>query len=267
MKNSIANHVLMIGHHDDPTCQELSKLLVGDDCILTIEHDLGTAINRAQNKRFDAIVLNAKIEGMSIEKTIQILRTIDPNTKIIVKTNSNSKRLEAKVRKEKIYYYHLNSFGLDDLRLAIRSAVSKKLKLSDIQGISPKKILIVDENDDFIEIHKTNLENHHYEVNVCYDANAAYIEVKKKPPQLIMVDMDIPVGSDGLHFVEKMTADKELSQIPMLLFLSERSKEKYNSILEKVIRTMPKWNSLNKPVKVEDVIPEVEELLKQNYQV
>ena len=263
MIRAIANQVLMIGQHNDPTCEELSRSLDRDDCKLFMEHDLGTAINQAQNRRFDVIVLDAKIGGMSIEKTIQILKNIDANTRIIVKTDSNSKKLEAKVRKEKIYYYHLDSFGLDDLRLAIRSAVSKKPRLSEIQDVSPKKILIVDENDDFIEIHKTNLENHHYEVNVCYDADEAYQEVKKKPPRLIMVDMDIQVGDDGLHFVEKMTANDELSQLPMLLFLSKRSKEKYSAILEKVTRTMPTWNFLHKPVKIEDIIPKVEKLLEK----
>jgi DNA-binding NtrC family response regulator len=133
MNSSMAGKVLMIVKKEKKIIQELSSLLVKNNLILAIEHDLGTAINRAQNSRFDVIVLDANIKGMPIERTIQILRDLDPGTKIIVKTHENSKELEAKVRKERIFYYHLDSFGYDDLRLAISSALKKKLIFFFIQ--------------------------------------------------------------------------------------------------------------------------------------
>jgi len=267
MNSSMAGKVLMIVKKEKKIIQELSSLLVKNNLILAIEHDLGTAINRAQNSRFDVIVLDANVKGMPIERTIQILRDLDPGTKIIVKTHENSKELEAKVRKEKIFYYHLDSFGYDDLRLAISSALKKKLNffLSSDEEISKstakKSILMVDENDEFIEIHRSNLENHNYVVDVCYNADEAYEKVKSIPPHLIMVDMDIQVGSDGLHFVEKLMTDVEAGKIPVLLFISETRMVSYKKMMETVKSTLPSWNYLEKPVRIEDVIPKVEMLL------
>jgi len=267
MNSSMAGKVLLIIKKEKKIIQELASLLVKNNLILAIEHDLGTAISRAQKSRFDVIVLDASVKGMPIERIIQILRDFDPGTKIIVKTDENSKELEAKVRKEKIFYYHLDSFGYDDLRLAISSALKQKLNffLSSDEESSKSKarktILMVDENDEFIEIHRSNLENHNYVVDVCYHADEAYEKVKTIQPHLIMVDIDIQVGSDGLHFMEKLMMDVEARQIPVLLLITKSHNGNYGKLMETVKSTLPSWNFLEKPVRIEDVIPKVESLL------
>jgi CheY-like chemotaxis protein len=263
----MAGKVLMIIKHEKKIVQELSSLFNKNNLILAIEHDQGAAINRAQNAQFDVIVLDANIKGMPTEQMIQILRGIDPGVKIIVKTNENSKELEAKVRREKIYYYHLDSFGIDDLELAIKSALSKSINFflprDEARNKTEKyrRILMVDENDDFIEIHRANLENHHFEVKVCYNADEAFARIKSEVPDLILVDMDIQVGSDGLHFVEKIIDDEKIRKIPVLLFISKMRLSDDAELMEKIKSTLPTWSYLQKPVKIEDIIPKVNELL------
>ena len=270
MNSSMAGKVLMVIKKHNKTVEELSSLFNNNNVNITIEHDLGTAINRAQNSRFDVIVLDANIKGMPIERTIQILRDLDDGTKIIIKTNENSKELEAKVRKERIFYYHLDSFGYDDLRLAISSALGRKMNFflyheQEISKSTDKKtVLMVDKNDEFIEIHRSNLENHNYVVDVCYDADKAYDKVKTIQPHLIMVDVDIQVGSDGLHFMEKLMTDVKARQTPVLLFVSKSHNVNDGKLLEMVKSTLPFWNYLEKPVKIDDVIPKVENLLNRN---
>jgi CheY-like chemotaxis protein len=120
---------------------------------------------------------------------------------------------------------------------------------------------MVDENDEFIEIHRSNLENHNYVVDVCYNADEAYGKVKTIQPHLIMVDVDIQVGSDGLHFVEKLMTDVEARKTPVLLFISKSRIDSYGKLMETVKSTLPSWTFLEKPVRIEDVIPKVESLL------
>lgn len=246
--------------------EKISSLFNKNELLLAIEHDLGSAINRAQNARFDVIVLDANIKGIPIEQAIHILRDIDPGVKIIVKTKENSKELEAKVRQEKIFYYHLESFGAEDLRLAIRSALAKKSNffLSEDRKSSAKdtkKILMVDNNDEFIEVHRANLENNNFEVQVSFNADEAFEKLKKDRPHLVMVDLDIQAGSDGLHFLEKMMMDDEARQTPVLLFYSQTRMDLHGILLERAKSTLPAWSSLEKPVKIEDVMPKVRALL------
>jgi len=264
MNGSDFGRVLLINKSLQKNIQELiERLLLGCFDVVS-DNDLGTAIHRAQTNRFDVIVLDANIQGMPIERIIQILKDIGPESKIIVKTDVNTKELEAKVRKEEIYYYHLDSFGVDDLKLAIESAIiqkSKKLSSEKSNAVARKLVLMVDENENFIEIHKTNLENHNYVVDVCYNADEAIRKIKTKQPDLIMVDMGIPVGSAGLHFMEMLMNEQNMKKIPVLIFISKTKLEKYEKILDRVKSALPTWTYLEKPVKIEDVIPKVEALI------
>lgn len=266
MVNSMAANVLFILKRDQDTIEDLSHFIEKQNVNMAIEHELAAGIIQAQNTKFDAIVLDASVDGMPIEKTIQILKDIDPNIKIIVKADKNSKEFEAKIRKEKIYYFHLESFGIEDLKLALKSAIQIKdrsdTKAENQNTIEEKKaILMVDENDDFLEIHRTNLESHNFIVDICYDTDEAFERIKKKHPDLLMVDINIQVGSDGLHFLEKIINSKEMLQIPILLFISKTQMSNYSMIMSKVKTTLPTWTYISKPVKIEDVIPAVEKLL------
>jgi len=266
MKNPVGGQVLMIAGAEEKNIDELTAFLKATGCEIVIEHDFGSAINRVQNSRFDVIVLDACINCVPLEHTIQILRGIDPKTKIIIKTKLNTKELEAKARKEKIYYYHLDSFGPDDLKLAIESALNQSL-LSFASGKKPKidqkSILMVDANDDFIEIHRTNLEKHNFKVDTCFDTDRAYQKIITERPHLIMIDLDIPVGSDGLHFIEKVMDNENVVKIPVLLFTPEMKSEFIDKILVRVKSTLPNWNYLEKPIKIEDIIPKVRNLLSK----
>ena len=264
-----SGRILIIDDRKNEDLQIFISLLSDRKIETAIESDLGTAIHRVQTDNFDAVVLDAKVSGMPVERTIQILKNIDPKMKIIVKTDNNSKDLEAKVRQETIYYYHLSSFGWDDLKLAVESAIRQKAldcKKEDFAAFAfaedKRLVLMVDENEAFIEIHKTNLEQHNFKVRVCYDADEAMELIRRKKPDLLMVDINIPVGSEGEHFLEMVMRNSELVAIPMLIFVDEESAAKYVKVLDQVRNSLPTLTFLEKPVKIEDVIPRVEKMLR-----
>jgi DNA-binding NtrC family response regulator len=259
--------VLILDDSRNENLQIFISLLTDREIDVVIENDIGAAIPRVQAEKFDVIILDANITGMAVERTIKILKNIDPNLKIIVKTEKNSKELESKVRKEAIYYYHLNSFGWDDLGLAVESAIRQnKMSRKCVAENSENQrlVLIVDEDDAFIEIHKTNLEQHLFKVIVCFDAKVAIENVQKLKPDLIIVDIDVQVGSDGRHFLEMvMDENEEIVRIPMLVYVSKESYGRYVKILDRVRKSLPAFAIFEKPVKIEDVIPQVEKLLNQ----
>ena len=267
MNDSHTGQVLIIDKDRGVNTSKLMEMLSLSDVDVTLDHDLGTAINRFQKNRFDTIVIDANIKTMPIDQIIQILKGIDPKTKIIVKTAKNSKELEAKIRKEEIYYYHLDSFGPDDLKLAIDNAIIQKplfstnIKFEHFAGEKSKLVLIVDEDDSFIEIHKTNLENHDFHVKICYDADEGIKQAKIETPNCIFVDINTPVGSAGLHFIEMLMNDEKIMNIPLLIFITKLNSEKYEKILERVKTTLLTWTYLEKPVKIDDVIPKIKELI------
>ncbi|HDP97956.1 MAG TPA: response regulator [bacterium] len=258
--------VLIIAKNQGKAFSGLYDSLKSIQINIAMERELGTAIHRAQTERFDVVVLDAKLKGMSIERVIQIFKDIDPAMKIIIKTDVNSKELEAKIRKQAIYYYHLDSFGPEDLRMAIESAVRQKIGLTSsklTKAVAPERKLIfmVDENDDFLEIHKANLESHHFQVEISFNADEAIKRIGDLKPDLIMVDLNIPVGSAGLHFIEMMTNDQDMIKIPVIIFISSERTDRHDQILKQVSATLPTFILMEKPVKIEDIVPCVESLL------
>ncbi|HPI73815.1 MAG TPA: response regulator [bacterium] len=81
------------------------------------------AVQKAQEQHFDLILLDAQTPGMRIDSTIRLLKGCDPQARIIVRTDENSRHLEAQVRNERVYYYHVDSFGDQELLLAISAAL------------------------------------------------------------------------------------------------------------------------------------------------
>lgn len=231
---------------------------------VVIEDDLATAIQRVQVERFNVAILDANISMMPIERTIQILKNIDPSLKIIVKTAKNTRELEAKVRRASVYYYHLNSFGWDDLVLAIESAIDTDncAKLAEQGAASRKVVYIIDEDDTFIEIHETNLVRNNFCVKIFYDLDKAINAIRKHPPDVLIIDMDVPLGSDRKHFLEKLFESfDEVVRIPMLLYSAEESYGRNVKVLDALRLSLPNYFFLKKPVKIEDVIPKIQRLL------
>jgi len=122
MVDSIVS-ALMVTHRNENDANDLSEYLAGHSCDLVIAKDWGESIQLAQNRKFNVIILDTKVEGMDITNAIHIFRNIDPQVKIIVKTDSSSKQLESQIRQEKIFYYHIDSFDNNDLKLAVQSAI------------------------------------------------------------------------------------------------------------------------------------------------
>lgn len=101
----------------------LFKDLKVQGCAIITEPDLFTAIQLAQRKHFDVIVIKARTEDLQVDRAIPVLKSLDPKAKIIIHTDNNSRIFEARIRKEQIFYYHIDSFGFEDLKLAICSAL------------------------------------------------------------------------------------------------------------------------------------------------
>jgi len=118
-------HILMITNQDRENYLDLITYLKEHGYEMIIEKEWGASIERVQDESFNVIVLDTSVKGIDIPQAIHIFRNFDPNVKIIVKTDCSTRQFESEIRKEKIYYYHIDSFDSDDLKLAIRSAIER----------------------------------------------------------------------------------------------------------------------------------------------
>ena len=78
------------------------------------------------------------------------------------------------------------------------------------------KILMVDDDVDFVESTKTILESKPYEVIVANNGDEGLRKAREEKPDLILLDVIMPV-KDGFTAAEQLKKDPQLSKIPTLM--------------------------------------------------
>ena len=76
-----------------------------------------------QEQRVDVLVLDATL----LERDygfICVIKGMEPGLPVIICAETNTAELESGIRKQKIFYYHIKAFGIQDLEMAILNAVN-----------------------------------------------------------------------------------------------------------------------------------------------
>jgi two-component system alkaline phosphatase synthesis response regulator PhoP len=79
-----------------------------------------------------------------------------------------------------------------------------------------KKVLLVDDDPDFVEAIKVIVENGGYDVKVAYDGAEGLEAVAKEKPDLIVLDVMMPV-MNGHETCARLKADPATAKIPIIL--------------------------------------------------
>ncbi len=78
-----------------------------------------------QSEKVNVLVMDARLaEGMGYE-AISIIKGLCRNLLIIMATDENNPEQEGKIRQKGIFYYHVKSFGMEELMLAISNALKR----------------------------------------------------------------------------------------------------------------------------------------------
>ena len=91
------------------------------------------------------------------------------------------------------------------------------------------KILLVDDDIDFVEATKTVLEKEPYEVIIASEGNEALQKARDENPDLILLDIIMPV-KDGFTAAEQLKKDPQLSKIPVIMLTAFSSKGQETTI-------------------------------------
>lgn len=75
-----------------------------------------------QNQSVHVMVLDADLLEDDCE-FISIVKGMEQDLPIIVCAETNTPEFETKVRQKRIFYYHIKSFGIQDLEMAISNAI------------------------------------------------------------------------------------------------------------------------------------------------
>ncbi len=124
------------------------------------------------------------------------------------------------------------------------------------------KILLVDDDPDFVEATRIVLESAPYDVTVAYNGDEALLKVGEVNPDLIILDIIMP-EQDGFKVCEALKSDPELSKIPviMLTSLSQRMGETAFSVTDGMMLEAEDY--VDKPVTPDQLLKRVAKFLER----
>ncbi len=79
-----------------------------------------------------------------------------------------------------------------------------------------KSILLVEDDPFLVDIYVTRLKEEEYEIRVAENGEKALKELKKKKPDLLLLDIVLP-KMDGWQLLEKMTEDNKLKKVKVVI--------------------------------------------------
>ena len=124
------------------------------------------------------------------------------------------------------------------------------------------KVLLVDDDQDFVEATKMVLESKPYEVLVAYNGDEGLAKARKEKPDLIILDVIMPV-KDGFTAAEQLKKDPELKKIPVIMLTSFSQKKGETSISVGQGMTLDTEDYVDKPVTPQELLKKVEKLINK----
>ncbi len=125
------------------------------------------------------------------------------------------------------------------------------------------KILLVDDDTDFLEMHQAVLKNHGYEVLTATSGREGLERVRAEMPDLIILDLIMEKHDAGFSFSRTLKTDPLFKRIPILMVTSVGEATGYRFSLQEDGYWMKTEDFLDKPVLPEILIERVERLLEE----
>ncbi len=126
------------------------------------------------------------------------------------------------------------------------------------------KILLVDDDPDFLEIHRVMLERHGYQVLTARSGREGLEKVRAEMPDLIILDLIMEKHDAGFAFARRIKSDPLFKRIPILMVTAVAELTGYKFSMEEDGYWMKTDDFLDKPVRPDVLMERVEKLLEQS---
>ncbi|MCI0515639.1 response regulator [candidate division KSB1 bacterium] len=125
-----------------------------------------------------------------------------------------------------------------------------------------KKILLIDDDEDFVEINRTILETR-YDVSVAYSAQEGLEKAKSGMFDLIIVDLIMEERDSGFVFTYEIRNDPRLQHIPIILITSAPKLTGFTFDFQRDKDWLKVDDFIEKPVETQEFLRRIEKLLSQ----
>ena len=123
------------------------------------------------------------------------------------------------------------------------------------------KILIVDDDPDFVEVSRMILQSDGYGIATASDGEQALQVMRQDPPDVVLLDVMMATILDGLNVSHEMQADPNLKNIPVIMVSSIISSP--HAAMFPTDEYIPIDGWITKPTDPDDLLEQVQRLIGQ----
>jgi len=124
-----------------------------------------------------------------------------------------------------------------------------------------KKILLIDDDKDFVASNTDLLEAYGYEVFSAFDGESGFQKAKKEKPDLIVLDVMMAYDTEGIEVARRLQTDPLLKGVKILLVSGITKELKLPQSLKPDESWLPVTRIMEKPIDPCRFINEVKQIL------
>ncbi len=123
------------------------------------------------------------------------------------------------------------------------------------------RILVVDDDPDFVEITRTILEANDYVVSTAANGDQALKAMREELPDLVLLDVMMSSILDGLNLSHVISEDPALRQVPIIMISSIADSPAAGMFPTDEYVPIDTW--ISKPVQPDDLLKKVAQFIKK----
>ncbi len=126
-----------------------------------------------------------------------------------------------------------------------------------------KKILLIDDDVDFVDLNKAVLQNQGFEVAEAFSGREAMDKIKFERPDLIVLDLMMEKHDSGFTFAKAIKSDPLYKNIPILMLTAVSAETGYDFSQELDGYWMKTDDYASKPLLPDELVKRVSGLLER----
>lgn len=123
------------------------------------------------------------------------------------------------------------------------------------------KILVVDDDPDFVRLTRRILQSKGYEVVTAASGQQALAVMRKEKPDLVLLDIMMSYILDGLDVSREMAQDPQLRDVPVIMVTSLTG-ARAQGVMPAGSEYIPVDEWIHKPIDPDALLARIEEMLK-----
>lgn len=132
-------------------------------------------------------------------------------------------------------------------------------KVVEVPKAATARILVVDDDPDFVEITRMILDKEGYEVTTAANGTQAWDAMKAEKPNIVLLDVMMSTTLEGVDLSRKMAADSGLKDVPIIMISSIDSTWHAGKLPDNIHIPIDAW--ISKPVNPEHLLRTINRFL------